>query len=344
MNEIQKMVSDWAMDRLYERAQHYAEHSISENTKTAYERDWTHFAKWCIDHECDSLPATPETVSLYLTDLADSDISVATISRRMTSISVIHNACRNPNPCKSAEVGRVIGGIRRENGKPQNKARPISWSELKHMVTHCDSSIMGRRDAALLLLGWTSAARRSELVSLDVDDVAFVDEGILLTIRRSKTDQTGTGQTVAIPYGIPPYCPVMAVRDWIDRSHPESLGTDAEDKSLFIKLGIAQRKNWWAQRGQRMNDRMVSIIVKRYAAFAGLPTAKISAHSLRRGFATECGSHAIPERLIARHTRHQSMEVLRGYIADGAIWRENPLPFIYSNSSSSADIQAPHDL
>ncbi|OGO03675.1 MAG: hypothetical protein A2Y72_07695 [Chloroflexi bacterium RBG_13_53_26] len=328
--EITKQDVFQAMDRLYERADYYAAHSIADNTRLAYESDWKQFVEWRIAHDIlETLPAAPATIAAYFTDLADSGSSVSTISRRSTAISVIHSAAGFESPCKTAQVARVLKGIRKERGKPQVKARPISWSELKRMVTKCDSSIMGRRDAAMLLLGWTSALRRSELVALNYSDLSFTDEGILLTVTRSKTDQEGKGQTIGIPRGESPCCPVEAVQEWLSRRFMNAAPEEPEKTPLFVNIGMGSRRLWWAEEKGRITDRMVSIIVKRYAAFAGLPIRDISAHSLRRGFATECGAHALPERIIARHTRHRSMEVLRGYIEDGSIWRENPLFFIY---------------
>jgi integrase len=316
-----------SMDRLEARTKFYETHSISENSRRAYEKDWSHFVIWCIRHEAESLPAEPDTVAAYFTDLADSGSKVATIARRSTSISVIHTASCYLSPCKTAVVARVLKGIRKTCGTPAGKSRPISWEELKRMISKCDSSSIGRRDAALLLIGWCGALRRSELISINYGDLQLVDEGLLIMIRRSKTDQEGEGQTIALPKGTEPYCPVSAFKEFASRL----MGEREKSSPLFCKLGIKNRKNWWYTLGPRLNDRMISIIVKHYGSLIGLPTEFLSAHSLRRGFATECGSHALPERLIARHTRHRSLEVLRGYIDDGSIWRENPLPFIYGS-------------
>lgn len=326
------------MDRLYERSNYYAAHSIADNTRKAYESDWKQFVLWCAAHETCALPAPPDTVAAYFSDLADRETKIATITRRFTSISVIHAAAGFDSPCKSSAVARVLKGIRKTVGKPSEKARAISWAELRRMVDHCDSSMSGRRDRALLLLGWTSALRRSELVALNTDDLNFCDEGLVLTIRSSKTDQEGKGVMIAIPMTYDDskrsdraYCTVKAVKDWLERREKKDESSCSE-QPLFVNLGPKGNRNWFAGEKGRLNDRMVALIVKRYAGFIGLPTASISAHSLRRGFATECGVHAIPERIIARHTRHRSFEVLRGYIEDGSIWRENPLYFIFGTA------------
>lgn len=328
---ITKQESYDILDQLYKRADYYAAHSIADNTRKAYESDWKQFYIWCLSHDCQSLPAEPETIAAYFSDLADRKMKVGTITRRFTSISVIHAAAGLPSPCKSSAVARTLKGIRKTVGKPVEKARAISWDELRRMVNHCDSSMSGKRDKALLLLGWTSALRRSELVALNVGDLNFCKEGIILKIRSSKTDQESKGVMIAIPETEKPYCVVTAVKEWIERREKND-ELNCSEKPLFVNLGPKGNRNWFAGEKGRLNDRMVALIVKRYAGFIGLPTECVSAHSLRRGFATECGIHALPERIIARHTRHRSYEVLRGYIEDGSIWRENPLYFIFGTA------------
>lgn len=324
MSEIEK-ISD---DQIQRRIDFYAARSISPKSRSAYEKDWAGFVAWCLSRDIvEVLPASPSTVAAYFTYLADNGSRVSTIARKSTSISVIHASLDLPSPVRTSEVGRVLKGIRRTVGTDTQKARALSWDEIKRMVRNCDPSIIGKRDAAILLLGWTSALRRSELVALNFGDIQFVEEGLLLRIKKSKTDQEGHGQTIGIPRGEKPFCPVAAVEEWMDRCFEKK---DVEpDKPIFCNLGIATRKLFWAPGKGRISEKMISLIVKRYAELAGFKKANISAHSLRRGFATEAGSHRIPERLIMRHTRHRSIEVLRGYIEDGSIWRENPLYYIY---------------
>src|SRR4030042_5604721 len=240
--EITKQDVFQALDRLYERADYYAAHSIADNTRLAYKSDWKQFVEGRIAHDIlEPLPPAPATIAAYFTDRADSGSSVSTISRRSTAISVIHSAAGFESPCKTAQVARVLKGIRKERGKPQVKARPISWSELKRMVTKCDSSIMGRRDAAMLLLGWTSALRRSELVALNYSDLSFTDEGILLTVTRSKTDQEGKGQTIGIPRGESPCCPVEADQEWLSPRFMNAAREGPEKTPLFVKIGMGRR-------------------------------------------------------------------------------------------------------
>lgn len=326
------MSDEIVLRNLVKRANFFAGRSIAPATKRAYESDWSDFNRFCIDMDFNNLPATPETVVMYLTHMADRKISVSTIVRRCTSITAIHRAAGLGSPCKDDRVHRVLSGIRKECGRPAQKAKPIFWENLLSMLQHCDSLMFGIRDRALLTLGWCSAMRRSELVALNYSDLEMTPEGIIITVNRSKTDQTGHGEYIGIPKSNGLICPVNAVKNWIDRRS----GDANPDDPLFTKIGVSGRGKWWWETGGRLTPRMVSEIVKHYARLAGLDPNLYSAHSLRRGFASTAGARGVPERIISRHTRHQSIKTLRGYIDDGTIWSENPLPAIYTSSSSSS--------
>ena len=206
---------------LEKRADFFAGASLSPATKRAYQADWSHFYDFCTRYDLEELPATPETICLYLTDMADSQISVATIVRRCTSITTIHHGSGHDSPVKTDKVARVISGIRKTLGSPPEQAKALSWSDLKKLVALCDSSIIGLRDASILLLGWASALRRSELVALNIGDLDFVEEGLIVTVRRSKTDQEGQGAKIGIPRsrGL---CPVSAIENWLERRSEEN--------------------------------------------------------------------------------------------------------------------------
>lgn len=317
---------------LVELADAFAKSSISAATRRAYESDWRQFDLFCQKYELEELPATPETICLYISSMAEQNAKVATIVRRCTSISAIHRAAGHDSPTRNDKVARVLKGIKNQKGAPSDQSKALSWLDLQKLVAQCNTSmILGVRDAAILSLGWASAMRRSELVALNHNDLDFVDEGIIITIRRSKTDQTGKGQKIGIPKSNGPICPVRFVQAWIDRRKP----TLKENGPLFERIGATGRNKWWCEtKGIRLSSRMVSEIVKHYAQLAGFNPARYSAHSLRRGFATEVGARGVPERIISRHTRHRSVEVLRGYIEAGHIWTENPLNAVYSSSSS----------
>lgn len=326
MNEIISLKS------LERRAEHYASASLSPSTKLCYERDWRLFDKFCERRELEPFPSDPETICLYLAEMAESGLSVSTIVRRLTSITAIHEAGGELTPVKDARVNRVLRGIKREHGAPPESRKAISWSDLRRMLSHCGSLMIGLRDAAVLALGWSSALRRSEIVALNIGDLEFLDEGLIVTVRRSKTDQEGHGAKIGIPRSHGDICPVAIVERWIKRVSENPL---PPDKPIFVKLGVSGRGKWWSKPAGRLSARSVSKIVKTYAKYAGMQWEQYAAHSLRRGLATEAGARGVPERVISRHTRHRSVKVLRGYIEDGTIWAENPLPAIYTGPSSS---------
>jgi site-specific recombinase XerD len=325
------------LETLEQRADYFADLSISKATRRAYESDWRHFFGFCRELELEELPATPETVCLYLSSMADKQAAVSTIVRRLTSISTIHRAAGHDSPAKHDKVARVLKGVKRSCGRPPEQAKALSWRDLSLLLAQCDSLMLGLRDAALLALGWSSALRRSELVALDLGDLDFVEQGLVVTVRRSKTDQEGQGYRIGIPRAKTGLCPVETVRRWIHRQASEYQLPG--DTPLFWKLGIFGRGKWWSTPNGRLSSRMVSEIVKRYAKYAGLNPKLYSAHSLRRGLATEAGARGVPERIISRHTRHRSLAVLRGYIEDGTIWAENPLPAIYSSSAPGPGLE-----
>lgn len=329
MTEITKEIKIESLEKL---ADFFASASISKATRKAYECDWKDFWSFCRNHEFIELPADIDTICLYLTHLANAGSAISTIVRRCTSITAIHNASGHDSPVKNDRVSRVLKGIKNTIGTPQKKSKALSWVDITKMANQCDSLIIGLRDAAILLLGWASALRRSELVALDIEDLEFSERGIILTVKRSKTDQIGSGYKIGIPRSKGPICPVAATERWIARRSKKEL----KDEPLFVKIGASGRGRWWWENNGRLSDRMISFIVKHYAKLAGLQESKYSAHSLRRGLATAAGAAGVPERVISRHTRHHSIQVLRGYIEDGTIWTENPLPAIYSSSSSSS--------
>lgn len=313
---------------LSDRADFFAKQSLSQNTKRAYQTDWESFRKFCDNHDLESFPSTPENVCLYLPHLADSGLSIATINRRCTSITAIHEAAGELSPVKDARVQRVLKGIKRTIPKQRNVPRAVSWDDLQEIVAECGSMMIGLRDAALLSFGWATALRRSELVSLDVGDLEFSKRGVIVTVRRSKTDQEGSGSKIAVPISNTGFCPVSIVKKWLERVQSEPLPIDTP---VFRHIGVKGKNRWWWEPAGRLSDRMVPIILKHYCRLAGFNPDLYSAHSLRRGLATEAGARGVPERIISRHTRHRSIAVLRQYIEDGSIWEENPLSAIFGN-------------
>lgn len=294
-----------------ERARGYATKSRATNTQRAYRSDWAHFTAWCAEHGCESLPASPATIILYICDLAER-YKVSTIDRRLASIGQAHKLAKLPIPTKDVDVETTMRGIRREKGSAPDAKAPAVTDILRQMIEALPEDVRGQRNRALLLLGFAGAFRRSELVSLDVADIQFTNDGVIAWIRRSKTDQEGQGTTKGIPYGSTPHtCPVRALRVWLDAA-------GMTDGPLFRP--IDRHGN---VRSRRLTDHSVAQIVKQGAAAAGLNPKQFSGHSLRAGLATAAAQAGVSERVIMQQTGHKNLTVLRRYIREGSLFREN---------------------
>lgn len=297
---------------LARQARDYAAHSRAPNTKRAYQNDWRDFTSWCEEQGLQPLPATPQTIALYLTARAETH-RVSTLQRRLSAISQAHKVAGYP-PVSTREepLHSVWMGIKREKGTAQQGKAPVVTEELRAMVATLPDSLLGIRDRALLLLGFAGAFRRSELVSLDVSDIHMTRDGVIVTLRRSKTDQEGQGQKIGIPYGSnPATCPVRALQAWLEAS-------GITEGPLF--RAIDRHGN--LQPG-RLSDKAVALVVKRWAAAAGLDPTKYAGHSLRAGLATAAAAAGVSERAIMNQTRHRSVMMVRRYIRDGSLFREN---------------------
>jgi len=294
-----------------ERARHYARESRATNTRRAYRADWADFTTWCKEHHQTALPATPQTVVLYLSARADT-LKTATLQRRLTAISQAHKAADLDTPTAERAVRRVMTGIRRQKGTAQEGKAPAITREIRVMVEHLPPTLRGQRDRALLLLGFAGAFRRSEIVSLDVSDLAWSDDGLTVRLRRSKTDQEGAGRTVGIPYGSKPAtCPVRAVRAWL---------AAAGIASGPVFRGVDPHGNL---RRTRLADKTVARVVKIAAEAAGLDPARYAGHSLRAGLATAAAQAGVAERVIMAQTGHKSLPMVRKYIREGSLFTQN---------------------
>ena len=298
---------------LADAASAYASASRAENTKRAYTNDFIMFSTWCEPQGFASMPALPATVALYLTALAISERKVATIERALVAISQAHKLHGFPSPRKAPEVMEVLQGIRRTLGVAPNQKDPVLVDTLRALVEPMRRDDPGDvRDRALLCLGFASGCRRSELVGLDVGDLSFGDDGLEVTIRRSKTDQEGLGRKVGIPYGgRPRTCPVRAVRDWIDLSY-------LTEGPLFRPIN-----RFGKILPTRLTGQSVALIVKRWALEAGFDPALFAGHSLRSGLATAAAKAGKSERSIMKQTGHRSVTVVRRYIRDAELFDDN---------------------
>ena len=298
---------------LVESARTYMDASLAPKTRKLYGSAWKLFTAWCSDAGVSPLPATPESVALYITHRADIGRSVSTIRIDLAAIKLAHEVAEAEIPTDSKIVRTMMRGIRRTIGTAPTQKAPVSLPDLRRMVATLDlATVRGVRDHAVLVMGFASAMRRSELAALDLGDITFTDDGIRLVIRRSKSDQESAGRTIGIPWGShPATCPVRVLRAWLDLA-----GITAGP--LFRTVDRAGRLL-----DRRMSPRAVARAVKRVGTAVGLDACKLGGHSLRAGFATEAARAGASERSIARQTGHRSMAVLRGYIRDGTLFSDN---------------------
>ena len=301
-----------AMDAWMSRANEYVRHSKACNTIKAYQSDWRTFAAWCEQQGLKALPAEVETVTLYLVHMAENGYKTSTIGRHMISIGLAHKSRGYTSPTASETVKAVWRGIRNTHGVAVSPKTPILVEDLRRMLLQATSHLLGLRDRALLLIGFAGTFRRSELVSLDVEDATFTREGLTLTLRRSKTDQEGVGRKVGIPYGSHiETCPVRTLEDWL-----QSAGLDSGP--LFRRVDKAGRVG-----GERLSDKTVARVVKKYAEGIGLNERNYAGHSLRAGLATSAAMARASERAIMAQTGHRSVHMVRRYIREGSLFREN---------------------
>ena len=287
----------------------------ARNTHLAYEADWNRWDRWCASQGTCPLPAAPAALALYLSDASETH-RPGTLKRWTASISKRHQLAHLESPATSPEVREMLAGISKRKGNKRRHAQPILRNTLVAIATHLDpSNPRDQRDRAILLLGWSIAARESELVALDLDNVHQVERGMEVYIARSKTDQTGEGRTVPVAYARAlALCPVLAVRAW--RQTLETLAPPAGP--LFRSLRCFQGQ-WSA--GERLAPRAIEDTIRRLARRAGLEG--FGGHSLRAGFATE-GSKELPDREIMRVTGHKSRSTLDYYIDQGQLWDHAP--------------------
>ena len=299
------------VDELLEELARYERRALPENTRRAYKADWGDFKAWCLKRKRLAVPATPETVALYLTARAKTH-RTSSLSRRLTVIGKLHKAWGKPNPVRDERVRRVWQGILRDKGEATERKSPTLTADIKKMLRAMPDGLAGLRDTALLLFGFAGAMRRSELVSLNFGDLQLSEDGFVVTLRRSKTDQTGKGRKIGVPYGEhEETCPVRAMLAWMDAA-------EIERGPLFRKVNRHGHLE-----GERLTDRSVALIVKRSLKAAGINPKNFSGHSLRAGLATAAAMAGADERAIQEQTGHKSLKVLRTYIREGSLFRNN---------------------
>ena len=294
-----------------ERAREFIRASKAESTLRGYRSDWREFYAWCQGQHVCALPASAEAVAAYIADCA-SRLKVGSIQRRLNAIAEAHKAIGIDSPTHHAMVTNTMKGIRRTRGTAPAQKSPALTDEIRAMLDTRDAGLIGARDRALILLGFAGAFRRSELVGLDVEDCFFGKDGLTVMLRRSKTDQIGAGRKIGIPYGSnPETCPVRVVQCWIEQA-------DISTGPLFRSISRHGRVQ-----PVRLSGVDVARIVKKLAERAGLDPAKYAGHSLRAGPAISAAIAGASERSIMSQTGHRSVQMVRRYIRDGSLFREN---------------------
>ena len=300
MNELVNDIKSLELETL-----NNLKNSKSPNTLRAYESDYRDFSVFCIKNNFNPLPAEPKILSLYLTNLSQT-LKFSTLKRRIASISIIHKLKGHYIDTKHPIIMENLLGIKRQKGSNQKAKKPLLINDLKLIVNVINKAKNKEnkklRDKALILVGFAGGFRRSELVALEHEDIEFVREGVKIFVKRSKTDQSGEGMTKAIPsFNNAIYCPVVHLQNWI---------YELENKKGKVFA---------------ISDKSVALIIKKYANLVGLDGNKYAGHSLRSGFATSTAESGAEERNIMAMTGHKTTQMVRRYIQEANLFKNNAL-------------------
>ena len=292
--------------------------SKAKNTIRAYKSDFNDFSLFCVQNGFKSLPSEPKIISLYLTHLSTKDIKMSTLKRRLVSIGVIHKLKGYYLDTKHPSIIENVMGIKRRKGSIQKGKKPLLINNLKLLINVIDQykndDIKKLRDKSIILIGFSGGFRRNEIVSLDFDDLDFVAEGLKINLKRSKTDQFGEGLVKGLPYfNNSQYCPVLTLKKWIEVSNINS-------GALFRRFSKGSKLT-----NNRLTDQTVALLIKKYLKLAGIESKNYSGHSLRSGFATSAAESGVEERNIMAMTGHKSPEMVRRYIKEANLFKNNPL-------------------
>jgi len=293
--------------------------SKANNTIRAYKSDFRDFGLFCAQNGFKSLPSEPKIISLYLTHLSTNEVKMSTLKRRLVSIGVIHKLKGHYLDTKHPIIIENIMGIKRRKGSIQKGKKPLLINNLKHIINvideyNKDEDLKRLRDRSIILIGFSGGFRRNEIVSIDYDDLDFVNEGLKINLKRSKTDQFGEGLVKAIPYfDNTQYCPVMSLKNWIKISNILS-------GPLFRRFSKGSKLS-----ENRLTDQTVALLIKKYLKLANIDSKNYSGHSLRSGFATSAAEAGAEERSIMAMTGHKSTEMVRRYIKEANLFKNNAL-------------------
>ena len=312
MNEL---VSD--LKKLHEDTLNNLKSSKANNTLRAYKSDFKDFGLFCAKHGFSSIPTEPKVVSLYLTHLSVNS-KISTLRRRLVSISMVHKLKGHYLDTKHPVIIENLMGIKRKKGSMQTGKKPILINHLKQLIDVIDEQKMEKikklRNRSLILTGFGGGFRRTELISINYEDLDFVQEGVKINVRRSKTDQFGEGMIKGLPYfSNEKYCPVTSLKNWLNFSK--------------IKVGPIFRRFAKGSRltNHRLTDQSVVLIIKDCLNKAGVENKNFSGHSLRSGFATVAAESGADERSIMAMTGHKTSQMVRRYIREANIFKNNAL-------------------
>ena len=313
MNEL---ITD--IKALYDQTLNNLKSSKAYNTIRAYKSDFRDFGTFCTKNGFKSLPTEPKIVSLYLTYLSTKDTKMSTLRRRLVSVGVIHRLKGYYLDAKHPIIIENLMGIKRKKGSFQQGKKPLLINQLKAIVNIIDNKkieeIKKVRDKTIILIGFAGGFRRAELVSIDHKDLEFVSEGVKIIIRRSKTDQFGEGMVKGLPYfSNQTYCPVLHLKKWLELSN-------IKFGPIFRRLSKSFKLN-----DNRLTDQSVALMLKSYLSAAGIENENYSGHSLRSGFATASAESGADERSIMTMTGHKTSQMVRRYIREANLFKNNAL-------------------
>ena len=302
---------------LHEATLNNLKNSKSDNTLRAYRSDFKDFGAFCAKHGLNSLPSEPKIISLYLTYLSKSS-KISTLRRRLVSISMVHKLKGHYLDTKHPIIVENLMGIRRVKGSIQNGKKPLLINHLKSIINAIDKEnyeeIKKLRDKSIILIGFGGGFRRTELISINYEDLEFVSEGLKIIIRRSKTDQFGEGMIKGLPYFTNVnYCPVLNLKKWLELSKIKS-------GAIFRRFSKGSSIT-----NNRLTDQSVVLLIKKYLNLAGIENKNFAGHSLRSGFATVAAESGANERSIMAMTGHKTTQMVRRYIREANIFKNNAL-------------------
>jgi len=303
---------------LYEETLSNLKRSKSNNTVRAYKSDFKDFGSFCAKNGFKSLPTDPKIVSLYMTYLSTKDAKISTLRRRLVSIGVIHRLKGHYLDTKNPIIIENLMGIKRKKGSFQRGKKPILINQLRTIINVIDNEkteeIKKIRDKTIILVGFGGGFRRIELVSIDYEDLEFVPEGVKIIIKKSKTDQFGEGMIKGLPYfDNTTYCPVLHLKKWLEISNIKS-------GPIFRRFSKSFKLN-----ENRLTDQSVALLLKSYLGVAGIENKNYSGHSLRSGFATASAESGADERSIMAMTGHRTTQMVRRYIKEANLFKNNAL-------------------